>query len=136
MTNDQPNPNTSNPKHEFDLEERTAKFSEKIIDFCRGLPTNPITKPIVSQLIRAGTSIGANYSEADEASSKKDFLNKIGIAKKETKETKYWLRIIAHADPQCKEQARKLWKEAQELNLIFAAIIRNSKRAKILEIGA
>lgn len=63
--------------------------------------------------------------EADEASSKKDFINKICIAKKETKETKYWLRLVAYAIPEAKDTARKLWKEAQELNLIFAAIVRS-----------
>ena len=83
--------------------------------------------PIINQLIRAGTSIGANYCEADEASSKKDFLNKVFIAKKETKETKYWLRVIAYAVSDTKSAATVLWKEAQELNLIFAAIIRNTK---------
>jgi len=128
MTNDHSNPNSINHKQKFDLEERTAKFSENIVDFCRKLPKDTVTIPIINQLIKAGTSIGANYCEADEANSKKDFLNKIAIAKKETKETKYWLRIIAHALPKFKEEARILWKEAQELNLILAAIIRNSKK--------
>lgn len=127
MANDQSNPNSKNPK-KYDLEERTIKFSEAIVDFSKKLPRNLTVNPLISQLIRAGTSIGANYSEADEASSKKDFVNKIFIAKKETKETKYWLRIIAHAAPEFAEEARKLWKEAQELNLIFAAIIRSSRK--------
>jgi four helix bundle protein len=129
MTNNQINSNSQNPKQKYDLEDRTARFSEQIIDFSRKLPQDTVTRPIISQLVRAGTSIGANYCEADEASSKKDFLNKIAIAKKETKETKYWLRIIAHTLPEFKEEARKLWKEAQELNLILAAIIRNSKNS-------
>jgi len=93
-----------------------------IIDFCKKLPQNSIIKPIINQLMRSGTSIGANYSEADEASSKKDFINKICIAKKETKETKYWLRMSTHAIIECKEEAAILWKEAQELNLIFGTI--------------
>jgi four helix bundle protein len=129
MLNDQPNPNSLNPKSKFDLEDRTTKFSENIIDFSRKLPQDTITKPIISQLIRAATSIGANYCEADEANSKKDFINKIAIAKKETKETKYWLRLVAHTLPNFNAEARKLWKEAQELNLILAAIIRNSKKS-------
>ena len=128
MTNDQSNPNSQNPKQKYDLEERTIKFSKDIIDFCRKIPQNSISRPLVSQLIRSGTSIGANYCEADEASSKKDFINKISIAKKETKETKYWLRIIAHTLPSHREEARTLWKEAQELNLILAAIIRSSQK--------
>ena len=109
------------------MEERTAKFAEQIVDFCKKVPQDTITRPIINQLIRAGTSIGANYCEADEASSKKDFLNKVFIAKKETKETKYWLRVIAYAVSDTKSAATVLWKEAQELNLIFAAIIRNTK---------
>lgn len=128
MTNAQSNPNDKNPKSKYDLEERTAKFAEEIINFCKSIPHSIITNPLVSQIIRSGTSIGANYSEADEASSKKDFVNKICISKKETKETKYWLRIIAHANPASKTEAQRLWKEAQELNLIFAAIIRNSAK--------
>ncbi len=127
MTNDQINPKSVSPKKKYDLEERTAKFAEAIISFSQKLPLDAVNKPLVSQIVRSGTSIGANYSEADEASSKKDFINKIAIAKKETKETKYWLRIIAHALPKLKDDARKLWQEAQELNLILAAIIRNSK---------
>lgn len=130
MTNDQPNPNSINPKQKYDLEERTVKFAEDIIDFLKKLSQNSITKPLINQLVRSGTSIGANYSEADEANSKKDFLNKIAIAKKETKETKYWLRIIAHTIPQYRDEIRSLWKEAQELNLILAAIIRNSNKKK------
>jgi four helix bundle protein len=126
MANDQQNPKKTNPK-KYDLEERTAKFAEMIIDFSRMIPIDTISKPLINQIVRSGTSIGANYSEADEANSKKDFLNKIAIAKKETKETKYWLRIIAHALPQFKNKARELWQEAQELNLILAAIIRNSR---------
>ena len=72
----------------YDLEERTAKFGEDIIEFCKDIEHNVITKPIINQIIRSGTSIGANYMEANEASSKKDFRNKITICKKEIKETK------------------------------------------------
>lgn len=91
MTNVQINPNDQNSKPKYDLSERTAKFSEGVITFCKKINLNSITNPIVNQLIRSGTSMGANYSEADEASSKKDFINKICIATKEAKETKYWL---------------------------------------------
>lgn len=125
MTNAQSSPNFKNPK--YDLEERTIRFSKNIVDFLKNIPENTLTRPIISQLIRSGTSIGANYHEADEASSKKDFINKLSIAKKETKETKYWLQIISHTYPVCINQARILWKEAQEFNLIFAKIIYNSK---------
>lgn len=124
ITNDQLNPNNKNPKQKYDLEERTIKYAKMIIDFSKKLPQDIITRPLINQIVRSGTSIGANYSEADEANSKKDFIFKITIAKKETK---YWLRIIAHTLSQYKNDAIKLWKEAQELNLIFATIIRKCK---------
>jgi len=130
MTKNQSNSNSQNPKQKYDLEERTIKFSKNIIEFAKKLPQNLITKPLINQLVRAGTSIGANYCEANEANSKKDFINKIAIAKKETKETKYWLRVIVDAVPASKSEARILWKEAQEFNLIFATIIRNSQKIK------
>lgn len=112
----------------YDLEERTAIFAEEIIEFCKHLPKNEITLPLITQLIKAGTSIGANYCEADCAETKKDFEHKLGICKKESKETKYWLRIIAKAVPEAKERSRKDWKEANELNLIFSAIINKSRK--------
>lgn len=119
---------SSNEKKKYDLEERTAKFGEEIIQFAKTLPRDTITIPIISQLVRAGTSIGANYCEADGAESKKDFCHKIGICKKESKETKYWMRMISNAVPESKEEATVLWKEAQEFTLIFSAIIRNSQK--------
>lgn len=116
---------------EYDLCKRTISFSKNIIDFIRKIPENIITKSIISQLVRSGTSIGANYHEATECDSKKDFINKIAITKKETKEAKYWLEIISHSYPECKEEARKLWKEAHELNLIFSKSITTSKEKKL-----
>lgn len=111
----------------YDLEERTAKFGENIIEFSKKIPKNEITRPIISQLVRSGTSVGANYCEADCAESKKDFEHKIGICKKESKETKHWLRMIAKATPEVREECRLHWREANELNLIFSAIVRNSR---------
>lgn len=111
----------------YDLEERTAKFGEEIIKFAKDLPKNIITNDLIRQMIRAGTSIGANYCEADCAETKKDFEHKIGISKKESKETKHWLRMLAKAIPEKAEESRKLWKEANELNLIFITIVKNSK---------
>ena len=128
MINAQASPKDKNSKQKFDLEERTVAFSEQIIEFVKKLPQDTITKPLISQLVRSATSIGANYSEAEEANSKKDFVNKVAIAKKETRETKYWLRILSSTIPETKEQARVLWKEAQELNLILAAIIRSASK--------
>ena len=111
----------------YDLEERTALFGERIIEFCKSISQNIITNEIVRQLIKSGTSIGANYCEADGAESKKDFRHKIAICEKESKETKYWLRMIAKANPTCKDESRLLWQEAHELTLIFSAIIKSSK---------
>ncbi len=93
----------------YDLEERTAKFGEEVIDLCRGIQQGVITKPIIVQLIRSATSIGANYMEANAASSKRDFRNKIFICKKEAQETKHWLRMLAKAVPDKREEIRKLW---------------------------
>ena len=113
-------------KSVFDLEERTALFGEKVIDFARKIEKNAVTVSLVSQLVRSGTSVGANYCEADDAASKKDFKNKICTCRKEARETKHWLRMIAKATPELKDEARALWREAKELHLIFAAIWRKS----------
>jgi len=109
---------------DYDLEERTAKFSENIIELCKKAPKNTITIPLIDQLIRAGTSVGANYYEANGASSKRDFRNKIFICKKETKESMYWLRIIARALEEEKliGKCRELWQEFKEFTLIFSTI--------------
>ena len=111
--------------NKYDLEERTAIFAEKVINLCKRCPKTVIMLPLLSQLIRAATSIGANYCEANGASSKKDFMNKIFICKKESRESKYWLRVLASAldDEKLKDECRDLWKEAQEFNLIFSKIV-------------
>lgn len=111
----------------YDLEERTAKFGEEIIKFAKKIPVNLVTQRIIPQLVAAGTSIGANYCEADDAESSKDFVHKIGICKKEARETKHWLRVIVVAVSELKDDARKLWTEAKELNLIFNAITHSIK---------
>lgn len=111
---------TKNTK--FDLEERTAKFGESVILFCKKIKNSPINTPLITQLIKAGTSVGANYCEADDAVSKKDFRNKIGICKKESRECKHFIRMITVSEPQLKNDAKILWQEAKELNLIFNAI--------------
>lgn len=119
---------TSQPDgRRYDLAERTARHGEQIISFARSIPEDTITKPLLNQLIRSGTAIGANYGEADDAISKREFRQKIGFCRKEARETKYWLRMLAHAAPACKEAARPLWQEAKELHLIFCAIARNSQ---------
>lgn len=110
----------------YDLEERTILFAENIIDLCKKTQKNVITLPLIDQLIRAGTSIGANYCESNGASSKKDFRNKIFICKKEAKETMYWLQLLAKSEEKVSNDCRKLWKEVHELTLIFSKIASNT----------
>lgn len=119
-----------NPNNKYDLEERTAKFAEEIVIFCRTIAKDQLAMPIITQLLRSATSIGANYTEANGASSKKDFANKIFICKKEAQETKYWLRLLKVSHPDLKEKIDNLWQETQEFTLIFQKItstIRNQK---------
>ena len=120
-------PEFQNPKPKYDLEERTARFGESVIDLCKKIKHDTISKPIITQLVRSATSIGANYMEANGASSRKDFKNKVYICKKEAQETKHWLRMLAKCVPEEKEELRKLWQENQELILIFGKISSSSK---------
>ena len=113
----------------YDLEERTAKFGEDVINLCNELPKNEITRPLINQLVKCGTAVGANYCEADDAESKADFRHKIGICKKESRECKHFLRMIVTAVPEKSVQASKLWSEAKELNLIFNAIYKKVKQS-------
>jgi four helix bundle protein len=108
----------------FDLEERTAQFGEAIVRFSKKIPRSPTNNRLIDQLVGCGTSVGANYCEADERVSKKDFRCTIGRCVKEAKETKYFLRLIAAAEPKLADEARSLYREAKELHLIFASIYR------------
>lgn len=110
----------------YDLEERTAIFSENVIELCQSIPRNAVSTPLISQTIRSATSVGANYREANGASSKKDFRNKILICKREILETKYWFRLLLKTSPNINAQCQKLILEAQELILIFSKIAANS----------
>lgn len=114
-------------KQTYTLEDRTLKLAEAVIALCRTIPKDILNNPIVSQLIRSATSVGANYREANGASSKKDFKNKIFICKKEAKETQYWLQLLVKSYPPCRERCRIIWKEAHELTLIFSKIATNTK---------
>ena len=109
----------------YDLEERTARFGEAIIDFVKQIPQDAVTSRLISQLFGAATSVGANYVEADDAVSKKEFLKSIGTCRKEAREAKHFLRMIVRAVPELKPQARTLWLEAKGLNLIFSKIWRS-----------
>jgi len=107
----------------YDLEEKFETLGEKIIILAKRTARNPVALPLISQLVRSGASIGANYMEANGASSRKDFKNKIHICKKEAKETMHWLRMLAIADENIKEECRDLWQEVQGYAKMFSKII-------------
>ena len=117
-----------NSKRIYDLEERTAKFAENVIQLLKKVKENQITRAIINQLTKCSTSVGANYCEADDAESLQDFRHKIGICKKESRESKHFLRILATATPELKSEISILWQEAKELNLIFNKIYHSVKK--------
>ena len=106
----------------YDLAERTKKFSIDVIRVVKKIKVNYLNQNIISQLLGSSSSIGANYREANGASSKKDFRNKISICRKEAQETEYWIELLEEADPEYKEELQKLWQETHELTLIFGKI--------------
>ena len=108
----------------FDLIQRTSKFGEDVIRFCQKIPRGPITDPLINQLVKCGTSTGANYCEADDAESKRDFKHKIGICKKEARESNHFIKMVSIAVPYLTSDALVLQQEAKELNLIFNSIYR------------
>lgn len=110
----------------FDLGERTEKFGEAILDFAKTLPVTPVTEPLIGQLVRSGTSVGANYCEADDASTKKEFIYKVAICQREVKETKFWLKMVSKALPNT--NTASLLNEAQELRLIFSSILNKCRK--------
>ena len=117
-------PNGNGAARPFALEERTALFGEAIVRFSKKIPRDATNNRLIDQLVGCGTSVGANYCEADERVSRKDFRNTIGRCVKEAKETKYFLRLIAASEPALANEARQLYREAKELHLIFASIYR------------
>ena len=115
------NSKTTNHK-QYDLEERTLIFARAVNEFVRKLPKNNVNYEVSKQLIRSAGSVGANYIEANESLSKKDFIMRAKIAKKEAKESRYWLNLVNTTDGQ--EQTReKLIAEVNELMKILGAII-------------
>ena len=109
-------------RHPFDLEERTALFGERIVLFSKKISRGPTNDRLIDQLVGAGTSGGANYCEANDCVSKKDFRFIIKRCIKETKEARFFLRMIAASEPLLAEEARALYREATELIKIFAAM--------------
>lgn len=109
-------------KPKYDLENRTLKFAKDCIDLCKSLHRDIANVELISQLVRSSSSVGANYREANDSLTKKDFHHKIGICRREAKESKYWLELLSHANPKSLDIASRLIDEALQLVRIFAAI--------------
>lgn len=111
----------------YDLEDRTLEFGKRIIRLGKALSKNTINFNLIDQLTRSGTSMGANYREANETETKKDFSFRIRICRKEGKETIYWLNLIIEANPEFADRIKPLLQETTELVKIFATIAEKSK---------
>jgi len=116
--------NQTNKK--FDLEGRTTEFAKSVIRLCKQLKRDPINNSLISQVVRSSGSIGANYREANDALGKKDFIHKIKISRKESKETIHWLELIKEANPGLEPETDSLIGECNELRNILSAIINKS----------
>jgi four helix bundle protein len=128
ISNSKQIPSTNDQNHKpYDLEDRTLEFSKNIIGLAKILPKNDVNHVLGHQVIRSGTSVGANYREANETETKKDFQFRLRISRKEAKETVYWLNLIIEANPQLKEQIQPILQENRELLKIMAAIIEKTK---------
>jgi four helix bundle protein len=112
----------------YDLEDRTLEYSKRIIRLSKALPKNTVNFKLADQLIRSGTSMGANYREANETETKKDFKFRIRICRKEGKETVYWLNLVVEANPEFKERIEPLLQETTELVKIFAKILEKCEK--------
>lgn len=112
----------------YDLEERTYQFAKNVAIFCKKLPKNTINYKYIDQVVRASSSVGANYIEANEALSKKDFVMRIKICRKESNGSAYWLRLIVEVNSdEFKGEGIALKNEAEELKKIFSSIVGKSK---------
>ena len=112
---------------QYDLEERTLRFAKEVIEFAKNLPKTIANVEIIKQLIRSSGSVGANYIEANEALSKRDFLMRIKICRKEAKESRYWLRLIEVRGEDAEGRNQSLISEATELMKIFGSIVEKTK---------
>jgi len=113
---------------EQDICERTFGFAKRIVRLCVTLSENPgVSRTLSNQLLRSGTSIGANVEEAQGGQSRKDFLAKIGIARKEARETHYWLRLLAATEIISSERLADLTQECYELVAILTAIVKKTR---------
>ena len=115
-----------NPR-QYDLEERTLRFAKEIIGFVRVLPKTMANIEIMRQIIRSSGSVGANYIEANEALSKKDFAMRVKICRKEAKESRYWLKLLEVRGEDTEKGRQSLINEATELMKIFGSIVEKVK---------
>jgi len=114
-------------KKQYDLEDRTHEFAKRVRDFVKKLPRTIGNIEDGKQVIRSSGSVGANYIEANEALSKKDFLMRIKISRKEAKESRHWLLLVdTGGDPELEKERQALVQEAKELTMILSTILRNS----------
>ncbi len=118
--------NNQNFTKRYDLEDRSTEFARRIIRLCKELPKNPMNDRLIGQIVGSAGSIGANYREANDALGKRDFIHRLKIARKESKETMHWLILIEEANEQFKSRMENLHREAQELRNILSAIIKKS----------
>ena len=118
---------TENNTRKYDLEERTYKFAKRLIDFTNQVHKSIPNMEVIKQVVRSSGSIGANYIEANEALSKKDFAMRIKICRKESKESVYWLRLLDITESNMDKERQVLVNEATELTKIFRAIVEKTK---------
>lgn len=111
----------------YDLEDRTLNFAKNCIDLCKSLTKDNINNELTSQLIRSSSSIGSNYQEANDTITKKDFYHRIGVCRREAKESKYWLELLMHSTKKASDKIEPLVGEALQLARIFASISKTSK---------
>ena len=114
-------------KYQRDIRERTFEFSVSVIRLCKELDKNEVNRVLVNQLLRSSTSIGANLEEAQGAHTRPDFINCTNIAKKEARETVYWLKLISEFNFRIKKQIDALIVEAQEIAKILTTSVKNLK---------
>jgi four helix bundle protein len=127
MTNEIKITNNQYSKRKYDIEDRTLLFSKKCIDICKSILKDPINMEITGQLIRSSTSVGANYREANESITKKNFYHIIGICRREAKESKYWLELLRYANSNHADKITLVIDEAFQLTKIFASIGKNAE---------
>ncbi len=118
----------------FDLEKRTLEFSKRILKMTQALPKNDTNTHFSNQCVRSATSVGANYREANDALGKKDFIHRVRIARKEAKETEYWIELIIEHNKTMESRIKSLQKETYELRNILSVIINKVTKSEVAEI--